>query len=380
MHRLCVFPVDPIKAYYEKGEIKTRYFNPCNLFSEVHIISLSDDEIDVAQVQTLAGNARLFIHPVGASVFQMRRPWSLLRERQRILEVVREISPDVIRGYNPLVIGYYATFCSKRLDVPLVISLHGNYDMDHRAMAWRKRQYRYYLWLLLTSLSIEPYALRNADKVICAYRWPASYARRLGARNIEVIYNRVYLEQFRRPLDVPRSDRHTILCVGRLKPEKGQECLIRAMQGLEAQLVLIGDGPQRAYLRNLVKELGLETQVTFIPSIANAEIAPYYWRADIFAIANEYGGIWIPVLEAMAASLPIVVSQPLWEPSPEVIADIALVVERTPDAFRRAFQRLLADAELRHEMGEQDRRRVQELDGEVMERREMELYRNLLES
>lgn len=380
MPKLCVFPTDPIKAYYEKGEIKTRYFNPCNFFNEVHVVSLADEEVSSAQVQILAGDARLFIHSVGASAFRMRRPWALFQERQRILEIVREIFPDVIRGYNPLITGYYATYCGRKLDVPVVISLHGNYDMDHRAMAWRRKQYWYFSWLLLTSLSIEPYVLRNADKVICAYRWPVSYARRLGARDIEVIYNRVDLRQFRRPFDVPRSDRHAILCVGRLKPEKGQEYLVRAMQGLQAQLVLIGDGPQRVYLRNLVKELGLETQVTFIPSVPHAEIAPYYWQADIFAIANQYGGIEVPSLEAMAASLPVVVSKPLWEPTPEVIGDIALVVERAPDAFRRAFQQLLADPELQREKGEQARQRVQELDGQVMERKEMELYRDLLES
>jgi len=32
--KLCVFPNDPILSYYEKGEIKNRYFNPRNLFDE----------------------------------------------------------------------------------------------------------------------------------------------------------------------------------------------------------------------------------------------------------------------------------------------------------------------------------------------------------
>ena len=60
--KLCVFPNDPISAYYEKGEIKDRYYNPKNLFDELHIISFAETDIDISLVQKIAGNAKLFIH------------------------------------------------------------------------------------------------------------------------------------------------------------------------------------------------------------------------------------------------------------------------------------------------------------------------------
>ena len=37
--KLCIFPNDPLQAYYDKGEIKERYYNPNNLFDEVHFIN-----------------------------------------------------------------------------------------------------------------------------------------------------------------------------------------------------------------------------------------------------------------------------------------------------------------------------------------------------
>ena len=46
MKKLCVFPNDPLKSYFKKGEIKPRYFNPKNIFDEVHVISLFDDDIE----------------------------------------------------------------------------------------------------------------------------------------------------------------------------------------------------------------------------------------------------------------------------------------------------------------------------------------------
>ena len=63
--KLCVFPNDPLKSYLEKGEIKERYFNPNNLFDEVHVISPIEKDVNEEQVKSLVGNAKLSIHPIG---------------------------------------------------------------------------------------------------------------------------------------------------------------------------------------------------------------------------------------------------------------------------------------------------------------------------
>ena len=65
LKKLCVFPNDPLKSYFKKGEIKPRYFNPKNFFDEVHVISLFDDDIEEEKVKVVAGNALFKIHVVG---------------------------------------------------------------------------------------------------------------------------------------------------------------------------------------------------------------------------------------------------------------------------------------------------------------------------
>ena len=60
--KLCVFPNDPLLAYYEKGEIKSRYFNPKNLFDEIHVISMFNSDVEEEKVKIVAGNAKLKIH------------------------------------------------------------------------------------------------------------------------------------------------------------------------------------------------------------------------------------------------------------------------------------------------------------------------------
>ena len=63
--KLCVFPNDPLIAYYNKGEIKERYFNPCNIFDEIHVISFSDEEIEANKVRIMGGSADFIIHAIG---------------------------------------------------------------------------------------------------------------------------------------------------------------------------------------------------------------------------------------------------------------------------------------------------------------------------
>lgn len=111
--KLCVFPNDPIISYYKKGEIKERYYNPMNFFDEVHIISFTDKDIEESKVKTLVGSALLKIHNVGKINLKNRS-----KHKERIVNLVKSINPNVIRAYNPLVEGWFAAICSKELKIP----------------------------------------------------------------------------------------------------------------------------------------------------------------------------------------------------------------------------------------------------------------------
>ena len=74
MKKLCVFPNDPLKSYFKKGEIKPRYFNPNNIFDEVHVISLFDDDIEEEKVNVVAGNA--LFYDLASNIATLNRPLS----------------------------------------------------------------------------------------------------------------------------------------------------------------------------------------------------------------------------------------------------------------------------------------------------------------
>jgi len=63
--KALIFPNDPLIAYVRKGELKERYFNPKNIFEEVHFVTFSDVECEVEEIQKTIGNAKGYIHRVG---------------------------------------------------------------------------------------------------------------------------------------------------------------------------------------------------------------------------------------------------------------------------------------------------------------------------
>ena len=371
--KLCVFPNDPLQAYFDKGELKNRYFNPNNLFDEIHVISPTNQDIEVSKVRQLAGDAKLRVYPVG--------PLSLLNFKSKlskIKKIIKHISPDVIRAYNPLIQGWLAAKISRELDIPFIVSIHNNYDKDSREFYKIRKKYLQYLKFWYTGKFIEPYSLRCADEIICAYRFLVPYVRKIRKDNIEVIYNRVNLAKFSPDIKPKFTFKEpTIIYVARLDSEKNQECLIKAIQDLNVKLILVGNGPFYEKLSNLTKFLNCEDKVIFLKSIANEELGECYTSADIFVAALKQGGVSIPMLEAMASGLPLIIPE-RGNNEKEDIDSAVKFVKNEPSYFKEAIKELLKNEDKRKEMIRKGLEISKNIDGKAMEDKEEKVYRKLI--
>lgn len=374
VRKLCVFPNDPLSSYLKKGEIKSRYFNPKNLFDEVHIISLFDSDEKEENVQIVAGSAILKIHVIGKTNLM-----NLKTKKNQVIELLKKIKPDVIRSYNPLLQGWVAVKAAKELDIPVVISLMGDYDRDLRFHAKKNRNWKSFLKLKFTKKYLESFAISNANEIIIIYDFIRSYAKKMGAKNINLIYNRIDLSQFS-PDTKPafKETKPVIICVGRLMKEKNQECLIRAIKDLDVILLLIGDGPQYNDLVNLAKNLGISDRVQFHRSAPHKEIQSYYTSGKIFALPIKYGGFAIPVLEAAASGLPVILPKQEFDSEPDLIQDFAMLVENNPESFKKAISEILTDNSLYKKMANSGLEVVKRINGDLMEEKEEQLYIKLL--
>jgi glycosyltransferase involved in cell wall biosynthesis len=99
--------------------------------------------------------------------------------------------------------------------------------------------------------------------------------------------------------------------VGRLNEVKAQDVLIKAIaelrsRHLDAHLILVGNGPEKAKLQTLVEELKVTALVHFLGE--RSDVAHFLWSFDIFALTSKTEGYSMALVEASAASLPIVAS------------------------------------------------------------------------
>jgi glycosyltransferase involved in cell wall biosynthesis len=92
--------------------------------------------------------------------------------------------------------------------------------------------------------------------------------------------------------------------VGRLEPCQRFDVLLRAMAGLDATLLLIGEGPERAALERVATRLGLADRVRFAGEVA--DLRPMLCAMDALAAPAHAEGFGLPVVEALACGLPAV--------------------------------------------------------------------------
>jgi glycosyltransferase involved in cell wall biosynthesis len=174
-----------------------------------------------------------------------------------------------------------------------------------------------------------------------------------------------------------------VLSVGRLIYYKGFAHLIRAMKNVEGHLLIIGDGPLRASLRETARASGVSERITFLGEVDN--VVPYLQAADVFALASvaRSEAFGIVQLEAMACSKPVVNTN-IATGVPFVSMDGLTGITVPPansDALAAAINRLLSDADLRLSLGAAGRRRVvEEFSADRMAQRTLEVYQEVFDS
>jgi glycosyltransferase involved in cell wall biosynthesis len=137
----------------------------------------------------------------------------------------------------------------------------------------------------------------------------------------------------------------TLISVGLLIERKGHDRTIAAMAELPGhQLLIIGEGPERAALQAQADRLGVADRVRLLGSRPHAELPDYYSAADAMVLSSSREGWANVLLESMACGTPVVASAIAG--NPEVVRSPAagLVVENnTPAGIAAGVRRLLAN-------------------------------------
>ncbi|MCI6377682.1 MAG: glycosyltransferase family 4 protein [Clostridiales bacterium] len=240
-------------------------------------------------------------------------------------------------------------------------------------------------WLLF--YPVERFLSRFTDLLITINGEDYARARRFHAQKTALVSGvGVDLTRFEGPLDCAAVRRAlglgeedtAVICVGEHSVRKNHETALRAVAPLErAHLLFCGVGEREEALKALAGELGMAERAHFLGF--RRDVPALLRASDIFLFPSLQEGLPVAQMEAMAAGLPCVVSNVRGN------ADLIqpgeggyLNAPRDWKGFSEDVKRLMADAPLRREMGNRNRRVMQGYSLDEALRQMAALYQELL--
>ena len=134
---------------------------------------------------------------------------------------------------------------------------------------------------------------------------------RIGRKRAEVVPSGVDTHAIRAL--TPAPTRTDIIFVGRMAKEKNVSLLVQAMRvakdrGRNLTCLLVGDGPEKAYVRSLIAEMDLQSQVSVTGDIeGDAQVLSFMKSSKVLALPSVREGLGLVVIEANACGIPVVV-------------------------------------------------------------------------
>ena len=215
------------------------------------------------------------------------------------------------------------------------------------------------------------YPLEVADRVISTTESYATTSRTLWDTDVTVIPNAVDIKRFNleNKGEVIR-DKYSLgndplaLFVGRLVPHKGIGILIRSLAYTRrGKLLIVGDGPYKKWLIDLVKKLDLNERVIFVGPVDDYWLPSYYSATDVVILpsTSRLEAFGIVGLEGMASGKPLILSD--IPGVRDVISEKEgyIVEPLDPNAIAEALEKIWGAPEMAREMGKRGRKRVEAL-------------------
>ncbi|HMO36622.1 MAG TPA: glycosyltransferase [Gemmatales bacterium] len=287
------------------------------------------------------------------------RDWGL-GQRLAALATQHQIQVMHAHQYTPF---FYAALAKwrGRAHYKLILTEHGRHYPD--IVSWKRRLFNR---LLLA---------RQLDAINACCQFSADALQKndgFTALPIEVIENGIAFHRYQSQPDkfalrqklglLP--ERKYIACVARFHPIKDHTTLLQGFAELarhrsDADLLLLGDGTLRAQAEALAAQCNISHRVKFLG--VRSDVPDWLQAVDIFTLTSLCEAASLTLLEAMAAGLPVVVTNVGGNPEIVRQAQEGLLVPRqNPLALAQAFQQLLQEPEQATTMGQRGRERVKE--------------------
>jgi len=246
--------------------------------------------------------------------------------------------PDVIHAHVVLPGGWSALKLGQRYSIPVVLTEHSSPFSMHLDSAVKR--------------DLVKRTLNSVNKVIAI-----SPALAQQLKNFEPdVDPKIIGELVRTEFFTPSTNGHhsqqdnsplRFFVVGRLAEQKGLSYLLRAVGHLQQtetrpfELLVGGDGPDRAELEQLARELGITDKCKFLGRLDRFEVREWMNRADVFVLSSLHETFGVVVGEAMACGKPVI-STRCGGPEFIVTDENGMLVDvASPESLARAMSEFL---------------------------------------
>jgi len=320
--RICFF-CDSIYSYGGVQRVVAVIAKALSKNHEVYIMTLDEDSSheDIYHLNKSKVKVIFFkFNPVTKVTYYTHKPYSWLYkkylpknqftstiyayssfprlQRHQLIEALNVYHFDIIIGVHAFLSIKLATI-RKNLHAKKVIGwMHNSYqaffENEHPYLDHLKEHFMY--------------QMRKLDETVVLTHTDAELFRKNLGLKTTVIYNPLTIEPG------PRCDINskTFLAVGRMSPlHKGFDILIKAFalfaeQNKEWRLNIVGDGPEKESLQELIDGNDLSDRITIYPF--TKDIQRYYSTASVFVLSSRWEGFPLVIMEALAHGLPIIAS------------------------------------------------------------------------
>ena len=196
---------------------------------------------------------------------------------------------------------------------------------------------------------------------------------------IDKIKNYFDKKDFRNKIGIDENDIVGIT-VARLIPIKNIIFLIKALQLVvqshpEYKHLIVGDGPMRSELKDIVAHSNLKKKIIFIGFVPNQDVYKFLQSADLFVLTSTYESFSIALLEAMANSLPVIVTDVGYMGTLVRQSNGGKIIESNNiKQLYEAIKLMVEDKNKRIEFGKNGRRYVEQFDWPIIAKKLEALY------
>lgn len=264
--------------------------------------------------------------------------------------------------------------------VPYLMKLYIKKDYDieiaflegisTKLLSKRKSNSKKITWIHvdLSKSKVDKNIYENFSKIICVSKDCKNSFLKLCPsleKNVKVVYNPInknnILEKSKEKIKI-KKDKLNIITLGRLTFQKGYDILLQAhnkliKEGLNYNLIILGEGPERKKLEKFIKENKLEDNIQLLGFKENPY--PYLKKADIFISSSRYEGFSLVTAEAICLGKPVIATKCVGPIELLENGKYGLMAEtESVNSLVEKMKKLILDEELRKKYSELSKERA----------------------